>query len=406
MRVAFWLSAALLGWSYALFPALVLVRGRLRPRPYAQGDDSPCVTIVIAAHNEAGVIGAKVRNLLDLDYPSDRREIVIASDGSTDGTQAIVARFAAEGVRLLSLPRGGKAAALEAAVAGSAGEILVFTDANSVFAPGALRALVRPFADPSIGGVAGNQVYSDGPDDPTSTGERGYWDLDRRMKSAESAAGNVIAATGAIYAIRREHFRPIPDGVNDDFYESLSVIASGARLVFAPDAVAWEPTMASREAEYRRKVRVLMRGLRCAVSTPALFDPRRHGFYSLQLLSHKVLMRTMAAPLVVLAVSAPALWRRGLVYRIATVGQAVSYGLAAIGTLAADRPFARRKPFAIPAYFCLVQAASLEATVRVLRGARVDRWTPERTEAAAGPAEDTEGAAVGGPARSSRNAAS
>lgn len=381
MRLIFWLSAGLLAWSYALFPALVLARGRLRPRPYAESDDTPCVTIVVAAHNEAAVIGAKLRNLLDLDYPPDRRELVVASDGSTDGTDGIAAGFGAEGVRVLSLPRGGKAAALEAAVARSSGEILVFTDANSMFASDALRALVRPFADPSVGGVAGNQIYTAGAEDATSTGERGHWDLDRRLKAAESAAGNVIAATGAIYAIRRALFRPIPAGVNDDFYESLSVIASGSRLVFAPDAVATEPTSASREAEYRRKVRVLMRGLRCALSTPVLFDPRRHGFYSLQLLSHKVLMRTMALPLVALAVSAPALWRRGLVYRVATLGQAVSYTLAAIGTLAADHPIARRKPFAIPAYFCLVQAASLEAMVRVVRGRRVDRWTPERTGA-------------------------
>lgn len=389
MRLIFWLSAGLLAWAYALFPALVLARGRLRPRPFAVSDDTPCVTIIVAAHNEAAVIGAKLRNLLDLDYPPDRRELVVASDGSTDGTDGIAAGFGAEGVRVLSLPRGGKAAALEAAVARSAGEILVFTDANSMFAPGALRALVRPFADPAVGGVAGNQVYSAGTDDATSTGERGHWDLDRRLKAAESAAGNVIAATGAIYAIRRALFRPIPEGVNDDFYESLSVIASGARLVFAPDAVATEPTSASREAEYRRKVRVLMRGLRCAISTPVLFDPRRHGFYSLQLLSHKVLMRTMALPLVALAVSAPALWRRGLIYRVATLGQAVSYALAAIGALAAEHPIARRKPFAIPAYFCLVQAASLEATVRVLRGRRVDRWTPERTEAKAPATEPT-----------------
>jgi hypothetical protein len=148
--------------------------------------------------------------------------------------------------------------------------------------------------------------------------------------------------------------------------------------VFVEDAVAVEPTAGARDVEYRRKVRVLMRGLRCAVSVPGLFDPRRHGFYALQLASHKVLMRVMAVPLIALAVSAPALWRRGPVYRIATLGQAVSYALAAVGTFADRHRLARSRAFALPAYFCLVQAASLEATIRVLRGARVDRWTPER----------------------------
>jgi cellulose synthase/poly-beta-1,6-N-acetylglucosamine synthase-like glycosyltransferase len=388
VRLVFWLSTSLLAYSYAVFPLLVLVRGRLRPRPFRRADVTPPVTIVIAAHDEAGVIGAKLRNLLAVDYPSDCREIVVASDASTDGTDEVVAGFAADGVRLLSLPRGGKAAALEAAVAIATGDVLVFTDANSMFDPGALRALVRPLADPSIGGVAGNQVYMTGHDASASTGERGHWDLDRRLKRAESAAGNVIAATGAIYAIRRELFRPVPPGVNDDFYESLSVIASGARLVFAEDAVAFEPTAASRQAEYRRKVRVLMRGLRCALSVPSLFDPRRHGFYAIQLASHKLFMRTMAIPLVALAASAPALWRRGPVYRLATVCQGVAYASAVIGTVGTRHRILRTRPFALAAHFCLVQAASLEATIRILGGARVDRWTPERVV----PAESTRGA--------------
>jgi cellulose synthase/poly-beta-1,6-N-acetylglucosamine synthase-like glycosyltransferase len=378
VRLLFWLSTSLLAYSYAVFPLLVLVRGRLRPRPFRPAEVTPSVTIVIAAHDEGGVIGAKLRNLLAVDYPSDCLEIIVASDASTDRTDEIVAGFAADGVRLLPLPRGGKAAALEAAVSIASGDVLVFTDANSMFDPGALRALVRPLADRSVGGVAGNQVYVSGDDPSASTGERGHWDLDRRLKRAESAAGNVIAATGAIYAIRRELFRPVPPGVNDDFYESLSVIASGARLVFAEDAVAYEPTASSREAEYRRKVRVLMRGLRCALSVPSLFDPRRHGFYALQLVSHKVFMRTMAIPLVALAASAPALWRRGPVYRLATLGQAVAYATAVIGTVGARYRVLRARPFALAAHFCLVQAASLEATIRVLRGARVDRWTPER----------------------------
>ena len=378
MRIVFWLSATLLAWSYVAFPIVVLVRGRLRPRPYRMADLTPRVSIIIAAHDEAGVIAAKLDNLLAVDYPAAHLKIVVASDASTDGTDGIVADYADRGVRLLALPRGGKAAALEAAVAVTTGSILVFTDANSIFDRAAVRALVRPFADPAVGGVAGNQVYLSGDDSPASTGERGHWGLDRMLKRAESAAGNVIAATGAIYAIRRELFRPIPSGVNDDFYESLSVIAAGSRLVFAEDAVAFEPTASSRSAEYRRKVRVLMRGLRCAISVPALFDPRRVGFYALQLVSHKLLMRTMAVPLIALAASAPILWRRGPIYGLATVGQAVAYALAAIGLVGGRHRLFRARPFALAAHFCLVQAASLEASIRVLRGDRVDRWTPER----------------------------
>jgi cellulose synthase/poly-beta-1,6-N-acetylglucosamine synthase-like glycosyltransferase len=155
----FWGAAALIVYTYVLFPALVFLRGLLFRRPYKTAEITPYVSMIIAAHNEAASIGAKLDNILSLDYPHDRLEVVVASDGSNDGTDTIVRGYAARGVKLLSLPRQGKAPALNAAVAASAGEILVFSDANSMYAPSAIRALVQPFADPEVGGVAGNQCY-------------------------------------------------------------------------------------------------------------------------------------------------------------------------------------------------------------------------------------------------------
>ncbi|MGH3060093.1 MAG: glycosyltransferase, partial [Gaiellaceae bacterium] len=241
-RTLFWLGAGALAFTYVLFPLLVLLRAALRPRPHRLDDSTPQVTMVIAAHNEAATIGAKLENLLSLDYPPERLEVVIASDGSDDDTDDIVRAYAGRGVRLLTPGRVGKADALNAAVAASGGEILVFSDANSMYAPDALRALVRPFADPAVGGVAGDQRYlsSDGAD-AIASGEQHYWNLDRMLKQAESRAGNAISATGAIYAVRRSLFRPVAPAVTDDFYISTGVIAAGYRLVFAPDAVAYEP---------------------------------------------------------------------------------------------------------------------------------------------------------------------
>ena len=253
----------MLAYTYLLFPALVVLRALLRPRPHASADIAPPVSIVIAAYNEAATIGAKLENLLSLDYPRDRLEVVIASDGSEDGTDEIVRAHANGTVRLLSLPRRGKAEALNAAVAAASGEILVFSDANSIYAPDAVRALVRPFADPTVGGVAGDQRYLvAGGSDGVAAGEQSYWDFDRLLKLTESRAGNVISATGAIYAVRRSLFRPVPVGVTDDFATSTSVIAQGYRLVFAPDAVAYEPVAPAVELEFGRKVRVITRGLR------------------------------------------------------------------------------------------------------------------------------------------------
>jgi cellulose synthase/poly-beta-1,6-N-acetylglucosamine synthase-like glycosyltransferase len=377
----FWGATAVLAYTYIGFPLVVLARARLRPRPFRSGDVTPSLTLVIAARNEAGVIASKLENVLALDYPADRMEIVVASDGSEDGTEDAVREFEPRGVRLLSLPRAGKAATLNAALAASTGEIVVFSDANSIFAPNALRALVRPLADPKIGGVAGDQRYlpTDAVD-TTAAGELRYWNFDRVLKAAESRAGNVISATGAIYAVRRSLLGEVPEGVTDDFTTSTGVIAKGSRLVFAQDAVAYEPVAERAGPEFDRKVRVMTRGLRAVLVRRELLDPRRHGFYAVQLLSHKVLRRLMVIPLALLAVSSPLLWRRSGFYRVATLSQALLYGTGATGLLLPGRPFTRRAPFVAAAFFCFVNAASLQAIWNLVRGKRIDRWEPRRAD--------------------------
>jgi glycosyltransferase involved in cell wall biosynthesis len=383
-RALFWSASGVLAYTYVVFPLVVLLRAALRPRPHRTADVTPSVTMVIAARNEAASIGAKLENLLSLDYPSDRLQVVVASDGSDDGTDEIVGAYADRGVRLVSVPRVGKALALDAAVAQATGDVLVFSDANSIYAPDALRALVRPFADPLVGGVAGDQRYLGAIDtDAIASGERSYWDLERRLKAAESLSGNVISATGAIYAIRRSLVRPVAPGVTDDFFTSTGVIAQGFRLVFAADAVAYEPVSKTAEIEVGRKVRVMSRGLRGVLLRRDLLDPRRHGFYALQLFTHKVLRRTMVVPLLSIAVTSPLLWRRGGLYRAATVGQTAFYALGAAGILLAGRPLGRHKVLALPAFFTLVNVASLRAVWNVLRGRQIDRWEPRRSEATA-----------------------
>jgi glycosyltransferase involved in cell wall biosynthesis len=378
-RGLFWAAAALVGYTYCAFPALVLLRGLVRPRAYRRAPTTPRLSVVIAARNEVAVIAAKVANVLAADYPRDRLEVIVASDGSTDGTVA-AARSAADGrARVLDLPRVGKAAALDAAVAEAGGEVLVFSDANSMLAPDALRALVEPFADPDVGGVAGDQRYvRRGAEAAVAGGERRYWDLDRALKLAESRGGNVISATGAIYAIRRSLFRGVPEGVTDDFAISTAVICQGCRLVFAPAAVAYEPVSASAGLEFGRKVRVMTRGLNGVLVRRELLDPRRHGFYALQLLSHKVLRRLMAVPLLVVAATAARLAPRAAVYRAVAAASGSVLGLGAAGLALARRPIGRRPALALPAYFCLVNLASLQAALNVARRRAIDRWEPAR----------------------------
>ena len=344
--------------------------------------------MVLAARNEAASIGPRLENLAALDYPADRLQVIVASDGSDDATIERARAVAGERVTILDLERVGKAAALDAAVALATGDVVVFTDANTAFAPDAIRAIVRPLADPTVGGVAGNQVYLPALMSPEAVGERGYWDLDRVLKRAESAAGSTVSATGAIYALRRPLVPSILAGVTDDFYTSTAVIDRGYRLVFAEDAIAYEPPAASSRDEYRRKVRIMSRGFRGVLARRALLDPRRTGFYAAQLAWHKLLRRLMAVPLLVLAVTSLSLIRAGRWYALAAVAQLAAYGAAALGTFAPRSALGRHKVAALAAFFVMVNTAALDAALGVLRGRRIDRWDPQRADVEAdGPAE-------------------
>lgn len=383
MVFVFWGAVASVAYAYVGFPALLAVRSVVRPRPWRRsegGGHRPTVTVVIAAHNEEAAIGAKVANVLNLDYPADRLDCVVASDGSDDGTVPEAIRAGGDRTVVLDLPRSGKAVALNHGVEVASGEIVVFTDANSRLADDAVTRLVAPFADPAVGGVAGDQRYqADGSDlSDGADGERAYWNLDRWLKMAESRSGNVISATGALYAVRRDLTRPVPDGVTDDFAMSTGVIDQGRRLVFEPGAVAWEPPSPALGGEYRRKVRVMTRGFRSVILRRRLLDPRRSGFYAVQLLSHKVLRRLVALPLLVALAASVPLRRRGPLYALALAVQVVVHGLGLAGVALSGSPAGRRRILSIPAFFTMVNAASLHAVANILTGRRIDRWTPAR----------------------------
>lgn len=379
--ILFWIAVLLIAYTYIGFPMFVVLRGLLLGRPYNRDELTawPSVSMVISAYNEAKTIAEKLDNILSLDYPRERLEIVIASDGSSDGTDIIVERYKEYGVQLLSLPRQGKASALNAAVAAARGEILVFSDANSMYKSDAIQALVKPFADPEIGGVAGNQVYlSEVSGGSSSDGERVYWSFDRMLKRFQGRSGNTLAATGAIYAIRKSLFRPIPDGVADDLVTSTSVIAQGYRLVFAPDAIAYEPVAATNRAEFGRKLRVMIRCWRAFIFMRELLNPFRYGFYALQLFSHKILRYLIVFPLLLLFLVSPLLWKTGLIYQIATIAQVIFYSCALLGFLLNETRFGPMKMLTIPFYICMVNAATLVAIIKVLRGHQIKHWEPQR----------------------------
>ena len=378
-RLLFWASAALVAFTYFGAPLLILARAAVRPRRIRAAAIEPSVSVVMAARNEAASIGPRLANLAMLDYPPELLEVIVASDGSDDETVAIARAAAGDRTLVLDLERIGKADALNAAVARATGELVVFTDANTTFARDALRAIVRPFADPDVGGVAGNQVYTSDRPAASDSGERSYWDFDRVMKRAESTAGSTVSATGALYAMRRELVPRIVAGVTDDFYTSTAVIDQGRRLVFAPAAVAFEPPAVTTGREYGRKVRIITRGFRGVAARRALLDPRRTGFYALQLAWHKLLRRLMAVPVLVMSVMSISLARASRFHRLLAILQLGGYGAAAVGLLAPASRIGRSRPVALGSFFVMVNVASLHAAVNVLRGKRIDRWEPTRS---------------------------
>lgn len=378
----FWLAVFLIFYTYVGFTLLLIIRAIIVSKPYQSEEFFPTVSIIVAAYNEENNIENRIKNLLALDYPKERLQILIASDGSEDRTNEIVAAYENEVLKLLSFPRGGKDVTLNRTIPEATGDILVFTDANTIFAQDTLKIIVRPFADEKIGGVAGDQRYLKSGQD-TVTGEHTYWSFDRILKEMESRAGNVISATGANYAIRRNLYVNVLEGVSDDFHISVQVIMQGYRLIFLPEALAFEQGSKSQGFEFERKVRLITRGFYGVIANIALLNPFKYGFYSLQFFTHKILRRLLYVPMIIVLLSNIPVIEYGLFYQITLILQVVFYCAALIGWLFERAGRSLPKIFALPTFLCMVYYASFLASLNILRGHRIGRWSTLREEVVA-----------------------
>jgi cellulose synthase/poly-beta-1,6-N-acetylglucosamine synthase-like glycosyltransferase len=377
-----WLSLAFVLYVYLGFPVILVVVAAIRQRRVLQQPITPSVSLLIAAYNEEACIAERIENALQMDYPRERLEILVASDGCTDDTEAIVERYAEAGVRLLRFPRRGKVAALNDAVLEARGDVLVFSDANTMVERGALRALVRNFADPAVGGVAAYTGYRiKAGSESSSHGENLYWRYDTWLKGLESRSGSVVAAHGGLYAIRRELYLATHDtAVTDDFVISSGVVELGRRLVFEPAARAWEFAVPSADREFSRRIRIMTAGLRGTALRWRLLNPLRYGFYSLVLLTHKVLRRLVPVSLLLLLAATVLLRDSGDLYRHVLEAQTAFYGLALIGLAARGSSLGRSKLLYVPFFYCMANAAALLSLLKFLRGHRIVSWEPHRHE--------------------------
>ena len=374
----FWAALFLVVYTYLIYPVLLwlLAAGRKVPE-YAPLGEWPAASLIIAAHNEEAVLRAKLENALAMDYPAERLDIIVVSDASTDGTDRIAAEFAERGVRLhRQAVRGGKTEAQNAGVRLARGQFLAFSDANSMYAPNALKRLLAPFADERIGCVCGELQYANPDEQGAGKGEGLYWRYEQFLKRRESLLSSALGANGAIYALRRELFVELRGDIISDFVAPLYAWQRGFRIAYEPTAVATEYSSVRFGDELRRRRRIVSRSLYGLWTAAGVLNPFAHFFFAFQMFSHKLLRWLVPVwLLVVLAVNIALAASEYYGFLLAL--QVAFYVLAALGLLLPER-LGRYWLFYVPAYFTATNWGTLLGLLSFLMGRRHRVWQPAR----------------------------
>lgn len=374
----FWLAVAALFYSIVGYGLLVIILARLAPsRPPRPPQQPLLFSFLVAAHDEAAHIEAKIRNALAQDSGPHRIEVIVVSDGSSDGTPDLARQVEDPRVQVIELQaHAGKATAINLGLERCQGDVVVFSDANSLLRQGSLLALARHFGDPNVGGVCGRITVDSKRRGPTAQAEGLYWRYDQAIKAAESRLGGAVSAQGSIYAIRRELTAPLVLGCADDFLMSVRVVAAGTRLAFEPDAVTSEPVSEKVGREMGRRVRSTERGWRALMLMKGLMNPFKHRLYAWQLFSHKFLRRLNPVLFLLIFASNLFILSEGRIYQVTALAQIAFYG---IGLLAMAFPQLRRfKPASIAAFVIFTNAAMLQGILRYYRGHKSVIWRPVR----------------------------
>ena len=375
-QILFWCLFVAVVYVYVGYPLVVFLLARVYRRRVRTGPCEPTVSILIAAYNEEACIARTIENKLSLEYPGDKMEIIVVSDGSTDRTEEIVRRYASRGVKLLrQAPRHGKTAALNQAVSRAAGEVLVFSDANSLYERDALRHLVENFHDPTVGYVTGKLIYITPEGATIGDGCSAYMKYENFLRLQETQLGSIVGVDGGIDAIRRSLYRTMKPDQIPDFILPLRVVEQGYRVVYEPRAILKEEAHTTSEGEYRMRVRVSLRSLWALRDMKHLLNLTRHGLFSWQLLSHKVLRYHAFAMLMLMYVVSAALWTAGPLYRVIFILQTVAYVLGYVG-YRLDQKGRPNSYLTLPYYFALINVAAGHAFFQFLSGRKQVVWIP------------------------------
>jgi cellulose synthase/poly-beta-1,6-N-acetylglucosamine synthase-like glycosyltransferase len=373
----FWAQIIIVVYTYFGYSLAIFVLGLLFNRSLDRGDITPRVTFLITAYNEEKNIRKKLVEVLALDYPNEQLEIMVASDGSTDRTDDIVGEFSSQGVLLKRVEgRVGKTATQNEAVKSATGDIIIFSDATTVYEHDAICKLVRNYSDPTVGAVSGRYEYVNPTGAPVGAGSILFWKYENFIKSMQTRILTISGCCGCIYSVRKEAYVPLPADIISDLVEPLKVIERGYRVVFEPEAVAYEETTEKSHEEFRMRIRVITRAMRGIFYAKSLLNPFRYPFVAFQLISHKVLRWLIPFFLIGLMIANAYLLGETF-FDITFTLQILFYLMALVG-FAADRMGMKFKPLAVPLYFCIVNTASLIAFFKALAGQKVVTWETVR----------------------------
>ncbi|MBS1794819.1 MAG: glycosyltransferase family 2 protein [Acidobacteria bacterium] len=385
-QTIFWFSVAALVYVYVGYPVLVYLVSLVFPKAVKRAACEPPVTVLITAYNEEKAIREKLENTLAIDYPKDKLEILVASDGSTDRTDEIVKEFAARGVRLFRQEgRVGKTVTQNNAVERATGEIVLFSDATTDYRPDVLRAMLPNFADEAVGCVAGKLVYVDASASNVGKGAQKYWNYETFLKESESRACSLIGASGCLYAVRKSAYRPMYPEACSDFLICTLVYEQGLRSVYEPAAVCTEDTNRQTDKEMKMRVRVISQTFTDLWRNRRMMNPLRSGFYAVELFSHKVLRYAVPLFLFLIFVANAVLAAESLLAPVVSyfpyveifLVQTALYLFAFLGWTF-EKMGAKAGLFTIPHYFVLANLASVFGFYKFLRGERYATWEPIR----------------------------
>ncbi|MGB7210827.1 MAG: glycosyltransferase family 2 protein [Pyrinomonadaceae bacterium] len=377
-QIIFWTGVGLIFYVYLGYPLLVYMVSRLFPKSVKRAAIEPSVSIIITAYNEERDIREKLENTLLIDYPSEKLEIMVASDCSSDGTDTIVCEFANTNVKLLRQPeRHGKTAAQNMAVENASGEIILFSDATSMYESKVLREILPSFADETIGCVAGKLVYVDHSSSTVGQAAKSYWSYETLLKVSESKAGSLIGVSGCIYAVRRSAYQPMYPEACSDFLIATVVYKQGMRTIYEPNAVCTEETNQHSKKEMRMRVRVISQTFTDLWRNREMLNPFRCGFFAVELISHKLLRYSVPLFLITVFVSSGFLSFVSLFF-FAVFAAQVAFYLTAFVAWMLERNGIRAGILSIPLYFMLTNVASIAGFFQFLRGERYASWEPIR----------------------------